>query len=110
MAIQLAADAAPNGRVHCMNPPARNDPPPPAPIVTLARPLSPCADASHTVRKQRTWLAYPAATAAQAVITEPSWPGRARPPLNQLRFRRRAPWSPTMPTPENPGGVSMFPG
>ena len=57
MAIQLAAEAAPKGKVHCRKPPARNPPPRPAPIVTLALPLSPWAEPSVTVRKQRTWLA-----------------------------------------------------
>ena len=37
-------------------------------------------------------------------------PGFSRPPLYQSRLRRRASWSSTMPTPENPGGVSMLPG
>ena len=56
-----------------MKPPARNDPPPlPPPDITLARPLDPCAVASHTLRKHSTCVARPAATATQASITEPS--------------------------------------
>src|SRR2546421_344612 len=73
MAIQLAAEGAPNGSVHSRKPLARNTSPRP-PKVTLDRPFSPWAEPSVTVRKQRTWLAYPAETAAQALITEPSWP------------------------------------
>ena len=72
MAIQLAADGAPNGSVHCMKSVARKLPPPPPPVVTAARPWSPWADASHTVRKHSTWSARPVATAAMALTTDPS--------------------------------------
>ena len=93
-----------------MNPVARKLPPPPPPAVTDARPWSPWADASHTVRKQSTWSASPVATAATALTTEPSCPGSSTPPANQLRFSRSASWISVTPTPENPGGTDMAPG
>ena len=79
-------------------------------MVTDARPLSPWAEASHTVRKHTTWFARPVDTAAMALATDPSWPGSSRPPVNQLSRRRRASCSSTTPTPEKPGGVFMLPG
>ena len=45
---------------------------------------------SHTERKQSTWRARPVATAMQALITEPSWPGDSIPPSYQFSFRRSA--------------------
>ncbi len=114
IAIQLAAEGAPYGRRHCMNPPTRGRPPrelpPPIPGMTAARPLSPCAVPSHTVRKHRTWLATPADTAMHAFTTDPSWPGASNPPAYQLRFRRSASCTSVTPTPEKPGGMSIAPG
>src|SRR5579864_664618 len=104
MAIQLAADAAPNGRLHCMNPPARKLPDVAQPAVTLARPPVPCELPSNTVRKQRTWRASAVATAAPALITAPSCDGSSRPPEYQLRLSRRASCTSTTPAPEKPGG------
>ena len=85
MAIQFAADDAPNGTRHCMSPPMRLEPPvgtialalPGAPL-NLARWMAPYV-ASHTVRMHRTCLHSPAATASIAAITAPPCPGsRAR--------------------------------
>ena len=68
MAIQLAADGAENGIVHCMKPLMRGTPPPPPPPpgITAARPPPAWAVPSHTERKHSTWSAMPVATAAQA--------------------------------------------
>ena len=113
MAIQLAADGMPYGSTHCMKPPMRMPPPPPPPTARASpptRPLSPWAEPSVTVRKHRTWRARPAETAIAAFTTEPSWPGSSMPPVNQLRFSRRASWTSVTPTPLNPGGMSIAPG
>src|SRR5207302_9699544 len=102
-------EGAPQGSVHCSSPPARYEPPP-IPDITEARPLSPWAVASQTVRKHRTCLASPQATARQASTTDPSWAGSSRPPVYQLSSSLRASCTSVTPAPENPGGVSMFPG
>src|SRR4051812_36083050 len=105
MAIQIAADGALNGRFHCMNPAALNPaPPPPPPGVTAERPLSPCAEPSHTDRKHNTWLAKPAATARHALITEPSCPDVSSPLPYQPQFNRSASMTSYAPAPENPFG------
>src|SRR5262245_29185565 len=117
MAIQFAAEGVPYGSTHCMNPPMRTPPrlrPPPPPVekpgITAERPASPCAEASVTVRKHRTWRASPVVTAMAALTTEPSCPGDSMPPMYQSRSRRSASCSSVTPTPLNPGGVSMAPG
>ena len=51
----------------------------PPPGITAARPPSPCALPSNTLRKQSTCLARPNATAIAPSITAPSWPGRSMP-------------------------------
>src|SRR6478672_9552946 len=87
IAIHTAADGAANGSVHCMNPLALKPPPPP-PGITAERPLSPCAEPSHTERKHTTWFASPDATARQALMTEPSWPDVSNPDEYHPHFRR----------------------
>ena len=72
IAIQVVADGAAKGRVHCMKPPARKLPPPPPPGMTADRPCFPWALPSYTLRKHSTWVASPAATARHASITDPS--------------------------------------
>src|ERR1700674_968094 len=73
MAIQHAADAAPNGNDHSIMPVAWKslDDAASLPIPTAARPPLPCAVPSHTDRKHTTWLHRPAPTARHALITEP---------------------------------------
>ena len=112
MAIQVAAEGALKGKTHSMNPDVRGARPPglPPPGITAARPLSPCALPSNTLRKQRTCLASPAETARHASMTAPSWDGSSSAPVHQFRFRRSASKTSTTPAPENPGGVSMAPG
>ena len=56
-------------------------------MVTEARPWSPWAEASHTVRKHTTCRQRPMATAAMALITEPNCPGDSMPPENQFSSR-----------------------
>src|SRR6476661_5466407 len=85
-------------------------PPPPPPGITPARPLSPCADPSHTERKQSTWLASPEATARHAFTTEPSWPAVSSPLPYQPQFNRSARTTSYAPAPLNPGGVPIGPG
>ncbi len=71
MAIQLAADTALNGMVHCWAPSTR-PPAPRPPIVTASRPWLPWAEDSVTLRKHSTWRHRPALTARAALTTDPS--------------------------------------
>ncbi len=75
IAIQFAADDAPYVMRHCMSPPTRGACCI-ASIPVLARSFIAARSraayvASHTVRKQRTWLHSPPATASIAAITAP---------------------------------------
>ena len=79
-------------------------------MVTDARPWSPWADASHTVRKQTMCRQRPMPTAAMALTTEPNCPGDSRPPENQFSSRWSASCNSVTPTPENPGGMLTAPG
>src|SRR5215813_7500960 len=85
-------------------------PPPPPPGITAERPLSPCAEPSHTERKQSTWLASPDATARHAFTTEPSWPDVSRPLPYQPQLRRSASITSYAPAPLKPAGVAIGPG
>src|SRR3954454_5945674 len=109
-AIHGAADGTEYGNVHSVKPVALNDPLPPAPDCTAARPLSPCALPSQTLRKQSTWVARPAATARHALITDPSCPGDSIPPDHQPSSSRSASCTSTTPAPLNPGGTLIGPG
>ena len=102
MAIQLAADIAPNGARHSSSGPDTRGPPiPPRPSVAYVD--------SHTVRKHSTCRHRPLATASIAAITEPPGPGRSPPPLAQvgcsLSASSTAVTPPSlMPIPEKPPG------
>src|SRR5919198_3769962 len=109
----MAADGAENGRFPCVKPPARGmppPPPPPPPGIVDARPLEPCALPSNTLRKHTTCVASPVATAAHALITDPSCPEVSRPLLYQPTDRRSASSTSYAPAPEKPGGVPIGPG
>src|SRR5215475_12458924 len=103
--IQIAADGALYGKNHSEYPAAfGTPPPPPPPIVTDARPLSPCADPSHTERKHNTCVAKPEATAKHAFTTEPNWPDVSNPLPYQPHFSRSALIISYAPAPEKPRG------
>ena len=52
----------------------------------------------------------PAATAATALNTAPSWAGVSPPPENQLSFRRKASWTSVTPQGDMPGDAFIIPG
>ena len=108
MAIQLAADTAPYGIVHCMKPGKRGiprPPPPRRPPPIPWRPPSPWAVDSVTVRYTSTWRASPAATARQAANTARSCPGPSSPPSCQFSLSRKASCTSGLDGPREPAGA-----
>ena len=83
MAIQFAADMAPNGARHSRNGPETRCPPPPP----AARPWAASAAKvdSHTVRKHSTWRQRPDATAMAAAMTDPPGPGQVATAVDPCR-------------------------
>src|SRR3954451_14566999 len=95
MTIQLAAGDAPYVTRHAMSPPMRL---PPIGTIALELPGAPLIAArclaanvaSHTVRKQRTCLHRPPATASIAARPAPPGRGASTPPLIQEGRTRSA--------------------
>src|SRR5262245_18759658 len=89
MAIQLAADSAPNGARHSAFAPDTRPPVAPPPRAAAARPRVANVD-SHTVRNTSTCRHRPEATASMVAMTEPPGPGRSPPPLIHVGWSRSA--------------------